>query len=178
MTSEIPDSWSGTRNAAPPTAISGTGLASTFILSTASSTISDMRLMAASCTDDSRDSTAVVSPSLIKPAADATSVAVNVSPPNTSASVVIRCPTLTGPMEEPPACTTEPPPSPTESRSGIRKSVRTPPISTTLLASRGKPACSTPTSVVVPPTSITTPSLSPVKKAAPRILFVGPDAKL
>ena len=60
----------------------------------------------------------------------------------------------------------------------MRKSVRTPPISTTLLASRGKPCRRLPMSVVVPPTSMTIASLSPERNAAPRMLLVGPDAKL
>ena len=59
----------------------------------------------------------------------------------------------------------------------MRKSVRTPPISTTLLASRGKPWRRLPMSVVVPPTSITSASSRLDRKAAPRIELVGPDAK-
>ena len=53
----------------------------------------------------------------------------------------------------------------------MRKSVRTPPILTTELASRGKPCCSWPTSVVVPPTSTTIASSRPgqVRRAAHRI---------
>ena len=43
----------------------------------------------------------------------------------------------------------------------MRNSVRTPPTFTTELASRGKPFLSWPTSVVVPPTSITMASLRP-----------------
>ena len=43
----------------------------------------------------------------------------------------------------------------------MRNSVRTPPTLTTELASRGKPCLSWPTSVVVPPTSITMASLRP-----------------
>ena len=60
----------------------------------------------------------------------------------------------------------------------MRKSVRTPPISTTLLASRGKPWRRLPMSVVVPPTSITSASSRLERNAAPRIELVGPDAKL
>ena len=43
---------------------------------------------------------------------------------------------------------------------------------------RGKPCCSTPISVVVPPTSTTMASRKPLRKAAPRILLVGPEAKV
>ena len=60
----------------------------------------------------------------------------------------------------------------------MRNSVRTPPTSTTLFASRGKPCRRLPTSVVVPPTSTTSASRRPERNAAPRMLFVGPDAKL
>ena len=60
----------------------------------------------------------------------------------------------------------------------MRNSVRTPPTSTTLLASRGKPWRRLPISVVVPPTSMTSASLRPERKAAPRMLLVGPEAKL
>ena len=59
----------------------------------------------------------------------------------------------------------------------MRKSVRTPPISTTLLASRGKPWRRLPMSVVVPPTSMTSASSRLERNAAPRIELVGPDAK-
>ena len=71
-----------------------------------------------------------------------------------------------------------PPPSPKENTSGIRKLVRTPPISTAIEASRGKPFCSTPTSEVVPPTSTTAQSRMPERNAAPRIEFVGPEANV
>ena len=60
----------------------------------------------------------------------------------------------------------------------MRNSVRTPPISTTELASRGKPRRSVPTSDEVPPTSTTIASASPDRKAAPRIELVAPEAKL
>ena len=60
----------------------------------------------------------------------------------------------------------------------MRKSVRTPPISTTLLASRGNPWRRAPMSVVVPPTSTTMASSRFDRKAAPRMLLVGPEAKL
>ena len=56
--------------------------------------------------------------------------------------------------------------------------MRTPPISTADEASRGNPFVRTPMSVVVPPTSTTTPSLTPLRKAAPRIELVGPDANV
>ena len=42
----------------------------------------------------------------------------------------------------------------------------------------GNPPLINPTSVVVPPMSITIASLVPDRKAAPRILFVGPDANV
>ena len=61
---------------------------------------------------------------------------------------------------------------------GMRKSVRTPPTSTTELASRGNPRRSWPISVEVPPTSMTIASASPDRKAAPRIELVAPEAKL
>ena len=60
----------------------------------------------------------------------------------------------------------------------MRNSVRTPPTLTTELASRGKPCWSWPTSVVVPPTSMTIASARPDRKAAPRIELVAPEAKL
>ena len=178
ITSDTPGRSSGTRNAAPPTAISGTGVASTFIRSTASSIIALIRSRHASTSAGSSEAMASLSPSSTSPAATAMSVAVSVLPPNTRDSSVILWPTLSGPTDIPCGSTSDPPPRPIDSRSGIRKSVRTPPISTTLLASRGKPARSTPTSVVVPPTSITTASCNPVRNAAPRMLFVGPEAKL
>ena len=60
----------------------------------------------------------------------------------------------------------------------MRKFVRTSPISTATDASLGNPRCSTPTSVVVPPTSTTAQSSTPERKAAPRIELVGPEAKV
>ena len=42
----------------------------------------------------------------------------------------------------------------------------------------GNPSFSTPTSVVVPPISMTMASWTPDRNAAPRIEFVGPDAKV
>ena len=71
-----------------------------------------------------------------------------------------------------------PPPIPTLSTSGMRKFVRTPPMSTSADASRGKPRCRMPTSVVVPPTSTTAHSSRPERNAAPRIEFVGPEANV
>ena len=71
-----------------------------------------------------------------------------------------------------------PPPIPIERTSGIRKLVRTPPISTSSDASRGKPFSSMPMSVVVPPMSTTAQSSRPERRAAPRIELVGPDAKV
>ena len=59
-------------------------------------------------------------------------------------------------------------------RSGIRKLVRMPPISTPCDDSRGNPLTSTPTSVDVPPTSATSESPVPVRNAAPRTLLAGP----
>ena len=49
--------------------------------------------------------------------------------------------------------------------SGIRKFVRTSPMSTSVEASRGKPFTRTPTSEVVPPMSTTTASLAPERNA-------------
>ena len=70
--------------------------------------------------------------------------------------------------------TTVPPPSAIVTRSGIRKLVRMPPISTPYEDSRGKPLTSTPTSVDVPPTSMTSESAVRVRNAAPRTLLAGP----
>ena len=56
----------------------------------------------------------------------------------------------------------------------MRKFVRMPPISAGVVDSRGKPLASTPTSVDVPPTSATMASRTPVRYAAPRMLFAGP----
>ncbi len=67
---------------------------------------------------------------------------------------------------------------PSGNTSGIRKFVRTPPMSTATAASRGKPCWSTPTSAVVPPMSTTAQSSSPDRNAAPRIEFVGPEANV
>ena len=67
-----------------------------------------------------------------------------------------------------------PPPSAIVTRSGIRKLVRMPPISTGCDDSRGNPLTSTPTSVEVPPTSATSESRAPVRNAAPRTQFAGP----
>src|SRR5438067_1964011 len=71
-----------------------------------------------------------------------------------------------------------PPPRPIENKSGMRKRVRTSPISTTEFASRGKPRRNCPTSEDVPPTSTTIASCTPDRKAAPRIELVAPEAKL
>ena len=71
-----------------------------------------------------------------------------------------------------------PPPSPTETTSGMRKLVRTPPMSTGRDSSRGYPLTSAPTSVVVPPISTTMPFLTPDRNAAPRMLLVGPEEKV
>ena len=57
----------------------------------------------------------------------------------------------------------------------MRKFVRMPPISTAAADSRGKPPTSTPMSVDVPPTSATSASPQPVRKAAPRSEFAGPE---
>ena len=62
--------------------------------------------------------------------------------------------------------------------SGIRKFVLTPPIVTGRADSRGKPSFRSPMSVEVPPTSTTIEFLTPAKKAAPRMLFVGPDEQV
>src|SRR5215475_14310609 len=69
---------------------------------------------------------------------------------------------------------TLPPPSAIVTRSGMRKLVLMPPISTPCDDSRGKPLTSIPTSVEVPPTSITSESELPVRNAAPRTLLAGP----
>jgi hypothetical protein len=67
---------------------------------------------------------------------------------------------------------------PMDSTSGIRKLVRTPETETSPLASRGKPWLSTPTSVVVPPTSTTAQLSRPDSTAAPRMELVGPEANV
>ncbi len=60
----------------------------------------------------------------------------------------------------------------------MRKLVRMPATLTSTVASRGNPPVSTPTSVVVPPTSTTAQVPSPDSTAAPRIELVGPDANV
>lgn len=64
--------------------------------------------------------------------------------------------------------------APMLSRSGAAKLVRTPAISAAAGAGRGRPLTSSPTSVVVPPMSITIPSRRPERAAAPRREFTGP----
>ena len=81
-------------------------------------------------------------------------------------------------MRAPSSRTRLPPPRPMASTSGMRKLVRTPPMSTETAASRGKPRMSMPTSDVVPPMSTTIASLRPASSAAPRMELVGPDAKV
>ncbi len=56
----------------------------------------------------------------------------------------------------------------------MRKSIRTPPISGCSDEARGKPWTSTPTCVELPPMSTTTPSSTPLRKAAPRMPLAGP----
>ena len=68
-----------------------------------------------------------------------------------------------------------PPPIAIDNKSGIRKFVRTPPISTAAADSRGYPLISTPKSVDVPPTSTTIELVNPVRNAAPRSEFAGPE---
>ena len=89
-----------------------------------------------------RESPAVreASPIAAQPAATPKSVAVGTLPPKTSPSSASRNPTLCGPTAPPSPDTRLPPPSAMDSRSGIRKSVRTPPTSTSRGASRGNPA--------------------------------------
>ena len=67
---------------------------------------------------------------------------------------------------------------PTDRTSGIRKFVRMPATATSPVASRGKPAVRTPTSLVVPPTSTTAQVSKPDSTAAPRIELVGPEANV
>ena len=74
--------------------------------------------------------------------------------------------------------TTVPPPSPMEIRSGMRKLVRTPPTSTAAVDSRGNPSTRMPASADVPPTSMTTASLTLASAQAPRIELVGPDPRV
>ena len=75
--------------------------------------------------------------------------------------------------------TCEPPPIPSESTSGIRKFVRTPPISTATDASRGKPCWRIPTSEVVPPMSTTAQSVEPGEegRAAHRVGRAGRERR-
>ena len=158
----------------PPTRIAGTGSALVFMRSMASSTmvwmVSSPRFTAA----PSSPATAPRSPISARPAATATSVAVSVSPPKTSAFSVSSKPTESGPTVTTSSPRTRlPPPSPIASTSGMRKLVRTPPTSTATADSRGKPRASTPTSVVVPPMSTTTAFSWSERKAAPRMLLVG-----
>ena len=60
----------------------------------------------------------------------------------------------------------------------MRKLVRTPQMSMVEDASRGNPPTNTPMSEVVPPTSTTTQSVSPLRNAAPLIELVGPEANV
>ena len=88
-------------------------------------------------------------------------------------------PTLSGPtVGDSKSLIRLPPPRPIDMRSGIRKLVRTSQISTVAEASLGNPLTSTPTSDVVPPTSTTAQSVKPLRNAAPRIEFVGPEANV
>lgn len=157
---------------------------------------------ASACSSDSPAAAASRLPSSILPSSTATSEAVHVPPPTHSASRGRPAPTLSGPTVQaaasgaisdgalpagaasarrPPGWgkrTSEPPPRPMLSTSGIWKLVAAPARRTARGAGRGRPPTSSPTSVVVPPTSITAPSAIPVSSAAPRRLLTGPDWKV
>src|SRR5712692_6320534 len=98
-------------------------------------------------------------------------------PPQAIHLVTMLYPTLSGPIVTSPSTflTTLPPPLPIETRSGILKFVLTPPTSTALEDCLGNPLTRIPARVVVPPTSTTTVSLSPVRNPAPLMLLVGPE---
>ena len=96
------------------------------------------------------------------------------APSRSARSRPCRGPTLTSP----PLGTSEPPPRPNENTSGMRKLVRTPPISTATSLAREALLQRRRYPVVVPPMSTTTPPARPERKAAPRIEFVGPLANV
>src|SRR3546814_9442406 len=81
------------------------------------------------------------SPKLALPAATAMSLVVNVVPPNRNASSVRRKPTESGPIVTASVASSRrmrvPPPRPMARISGMRKLVRTPPMSTAIEDSRG-----------------------------------------
>ena len=105
------------------------------------------------------------SPISSSPAATTMSVVVSTSPPNTSAFAVSSITdTSRGRCARRPRARKLPPPRPIASTSGMRKLVRTPPMSTDTAASRGKPWMSMPTSDVVPPMSTTIASLRPARQ--------------
>mmetsp|Transcript_99332 Transcript_99332/g.281292 ORF Transcript_99332/g.281292 Transcript_99332/m.281292 type:complete len:232 (-) Transcript_99332:94-789(-) len=105
--------------------------------------------------------------------ARATSVVVSVLPPKARACERSAWPTLAGPTF-PSSETTVPPPSATESTSGISKLVRTFAMYASRLPGRGTPLTNCPTSLVVPPMSRKMQSFSPLKHKAPTALFTGP----
>ena len=117
-------------------------------------------------------------PTLHLPFDTAISVAVSTSPPKTFALLISSCPTDSGPTEIFSVFIKEPPPSPKLITSGIEKFVLTSATVTEVPACRGKPSFTSPTSVVVPPTSTTSAFFSLDRKAAPRIELVGPHAKV
>jgi hypothetical protein len=122
------------------------------------------------------------SPMVARPVATAMSVAVRVSPPNTRARRVIRSPRSAGPTVVAPcgwpSTTMEPPPKPMLNTSGMRKLVRTPPMSTVVEAWRGKPLCRQ-AHVGGGAADIEHDGLGAARqKAAPRMEFVGPLAKV
>src|ERR1700736_4418347 len=88
----------------------------------------------------------------------------------------MRNPTLFGPTTPVCSSTRLPPPTPIEHRSGILKLVRTPAMLRSRPAGCGYPPLRRPTSLVVPPTSITMASASAARIPAPRKLLVGPEA--
>jgi hypothetical protein len=130
MISLTPGILSGTRMLPPPTAMSGRSSQEVFTLSIASASMVSA-LPSASVSTRRRFLMPPGSPSAARPAATAASVSVGVVPPNTSASRCSRYPTLRGPIRTPPGCpeTIVPPPSAIVTRSGIRKLVLMPPIS-------------------------------------------------
>jgi hypothetical protein len=133
MISLTPGIASGMRMLPPPTAMSGRASREVFIRSIASASMASARA-SASVSRARREPIRAASPSAARPAATAQSVSVAVVPPKISASSGSRYPTLRGPMRSPemPVSSemTVPPPSAIVTRSGIRKLVRMPPIST------------------------------------------------
>ena len=160
MSSQTPSKGSMLTILPPPTTITTAGSALSFILSIAFSRILFIFALALLITSVVMCCTLLTSPIAALPAATTISeknyqyvhikakkiacivpVVVIVSPPNTKASLVKRCPTDSGPTTIPSSfCSTNvPPPRATETTSGIENELLTPPISTQVPACRGNP---------------------------------------